>query len=441
MSELKLWNSNADVAIQDTKDVEAIARVAKQLKPVDQRQLVTAFNAGNYQMLSTYVWSKTIAALKSQLTKMGSAFIGEMLDRPDINDQTNLQQAIPDFEAIQLAENLGLINAKSAFRLKHAMDLLAYFNNPDLEELDDNDFSKIDAMQVLLACVQGVLGQDKIELRIDFKKFRDSLEDGLLTHESQNVATLMESPFFFKRATIRILLSIIKSKSGAQLENALANALLIVPSIWSDLKQPERWQIGRCYAELFNEGKSTAVSGLKKVLLKVKGFDFVPEDLRSTSFIKAANEVIKAHEGTNNYYFEPAPTKVLKDMGSTIPTPAFPICMSAVLSIKLGNLWGYSWDAQYSADGILENVKKDRWIYYFEECLPTDSRILYKLTQDKPRNRWIELIKQTEEMSEVAEALKNPSIKNLALASLSGSSVRIQKFVQAVQSENGKPQE
>lgn len=440
MSNIQLWKSNNEIVIHDPENISSVVAVAKQLKPTDQKQLISAYDSGNFQMLSSYIWSKTITTLKNQLSKMGGAFVGEMLDRPDINDSSNLQQAITDFEAIQLSENLGLISSKSAFRLKHSMDLLTYFNNPDIEELEENDFTKLDAVQVLVACIQGVLGHDKIELRIDFKEFRASLEDQVLNDNSPNIVKLLQSQSFFKGATVRILLSIIKSKSGAQLDNGLANASLILPAIWLDIRQPDKWQIGRCYAELFTEGKSTAVNGLKQILLKVKGFDYVPEDLRSTSFMKAANEVIKAHEGMNNYYYEPQPTRMLRDMGSSIPMPAFPICMSAILSVKLGNYYGTSWEAQNPAETILGRLKKENWMYYFDECLTNDDRILHKLTQNNPRLRWIELIKNNQFVEEIITIVKNPTVKQLIRSSLKGNSTKIESLAKEVIVSSGKGQ-
>jgi hypothetical protein len=438
MSDIQLWKSNPEVVIRNTDDIQSVVSYAKQLKTTDQKQLISAYESGNFQMLSTYVWAKTITTLKSQLSKMGGAFVGEMLDRPDINDSSNLQQAITDFEAVQLSENLGLISSKSAFRLRHAMDLLTYFNNPDIEELEENDFTKVDAAQVLLACVQGVLGHDRIELRIDFKEFRASLEDVVLSTSSPNVIKLTQSPSFFKGATVRILLSIIKSKTGVQLDNGIANATLILPLIWKEIRQPDKWQIGRCYAELYTEGKSTAVNGLKQILLKVKGFDFVPEDLRSTSFMKAASEIIKAHEGMNNYYYEPQPTKMLKDMGTSIPMPAFPICLSAVLSVKLGNAWGVSWEAQNPADIILGRLKKESWVYYFEECLPNDVRILHKLLQRSPRGRFIDLIKVNQEMEEIIVQVPNPVVKQLLRASQKNAETKIETLAKEILKESGK---
>ena len=144
------------------------------------------------------------------------------------------------------------------------------------------------------------------------------------------------------------------------------------------------------------------------MLLKVKGFDFVPEDLRSRSFVKAAHTLIAAHEGANNFYNEGAPMRSLERMGSSIPIPAFPICMSAVISVKLGNYYGHCWDAQASADALLKRLPAERWIYYLNQCLPTDDRVLYKLMEEKPARRWIGLLDQFSLSDYAPEVIKQP---------------------------------
>lgn len=135
----------------------------------------------------------------------------------------------------------------------------------------------------------------------------------------------------------------------------------------------------------------------------------MPEDLRSNSFVKAAHDLLAAHEGMNNFYNEPGPTKTLEQMGSAIPIPAFPLCMSAVLSVRLGNYWGHSWDAQPAAQAILKRVSPDRWTYYLTQCLPTDDRILYKLLNEGPANRWSALVQEfglTNQIDDLKKDLK-----------------------------------
>jgi len=386
-----LWK-NADLPVLPKKvtHVSELVNYGMQLSTKDQNQIIKTFDEGSYEMVSTYIWTKAINSLKNQLSKMGMSFIAEMLDRPDINDHTNLQQAISEFEAIRLAEELGVISGTAAFRLKQAMETVTHFNQPELDDDPENELSEEETKSIIRSCIQGVLGYNKIEAAIDFKNFRTELEETTLTDENPYILKLVQSPYFFHRTTIRILLSLVKSSSGAQLENSLANSNLIIPKIWSNLKHPEKYQVGRSYSELFADGKTKAASGLKQVLLKVKGFDFVPEDLRSSSFIKVANEILVAHEGMNNFYNVPAPTATLYKMGSVIPIPAFPICMTAVLSVKLGNRYGVSNAAQESANFMLRTVTQDRWIYFFKECLQTNERLLYKLTIDNPSSRWIQ---------------------------------------------------
>jgi len=391
-TELVVWQNNAIPAIpKKVSKIEDLVTYGVQLQIKDKKQIIAAFNSESYEMVSTYTWTKAITSLKNQLSKMGVSFIAEMLDRPDINEHTDIQQAISEFEAIRLAEEFGVISGTAAFRLKKAMETVTHFNQPELEEDEENEMTQDEARTIVRTCIQGILGYNKIEAAIDFKNFRVDLEESTLNAENPYILKLVQSPYFFHRTVIRILLSLVKTSNGAQLENSLANSNLIIPMLWGNLQHPEKWQIGRTYSELFTDGQTIAASGLKRVLLKVKGFDFVPEDLRSSSFIKAANEILAAHEGMNNFYNEPKPVSSLYNMGSVIPTPAFPISITAILCVKLGNSYGVSTSAQGIVNEMLKNITLDRWIYFFKECLQYNDRLLFKLMDYRPLDRWLDL--------------------------------------------------
>lgn len=390
--EIAIWhNDSLPVLPKKVSKIEDMVAYGLQLQTKDKRQIISAFNNEAYEMVSTYIWTKAITSLKNQLSMMGVSFIAEMLDRPDINEHSNLQQAISEFEAVTLAEELGVISGTSAFRLRQAMETVTHFNQNDLEEDQESEMTEDETKTIVRSCIQGVLGYNRIEAAIDFKNFRDELEERTLSEDNPYILKLIQSPYFFHRTVIRILLSTVKSSSGAQLENSLANSNLIIPLIWSKLKHPEKWQIGRTYSELFTDGQTKAASGIKRVLLKVKGFDFVPEDLRSSSFIKIANEILMAHYGMNNFYNEPKPMNTLCGMGSVIPIPAFPICMTATLCVKLGNSYGVSIAAQAPANEILKNTTDERWIYFFNECVQTNDKLLYKLMQPNPLGQWLNI--------------------------------------------------
>jgi hypothetical protein len=429
--ELMLWQAKLPVKIpagaNDAKEIVPFANT-RQLTSRDKAQIISAFENHHFEMVSSFVWTKALSSLKAQLGKLGSAFISEMLDRPDIDASSSIDQTLTDYEALRLAQELGVITGTGALRLRQALERLTHFGQLPPDEAEETPMEAAEAISLLRACVENILGQEKIEAALDFKAFRNGLEKKLYDQDEHEIQTLLVSPYFFQRASVRILLALIKSVKSAQLENALANANVIVPLLWDKLLGPEKHQVGRAYAELASEGKATATAGLKKVLLKVRGFDFVPEDLRSTSFTKAANAILTAHEEMNNFYNEPAPTKYLDAMGSVIPIPAFPICMSAVLSVRLGNQYGISYDAQRYANSILKRVSKERWVYFLNDCLKTDDRILYKLLQHNPLTRWIDLVRECALGKTASREVTDRTVRQLVVESEAGQANLIQNL-------------
>lgn len=391
---------------------------AKQLNTRDRNQLISAFNNKSYEMASSYIWQKTLSLLKEKLESLGIVFLSEILNRPDIKENSLIEQKISDYEAIGLSEELGLIDRTGAFRLKETYEKIHHFGSLSEDESEIYQMTKEDCTSVIRACVNTVIGQQEIEAGLDFKTFRDSLEDVIFKNDSEEIKKLKLSPYFHKRTSIRVLLSLIKTRFGAQLENVLANAILIIPLLWSELLKPERWQIGRAYSELSADGKLVAVSGLRKILLEVKGFDYVPEDLRSNSYMQAANDILLAHdEWNNNFFKETSPTKLLLKMGSVIPFPALSVCMTSVLSVCLGNQYGVSFTAQPYAKEILDKISDDRWIYFLNDCLPSDERILFKLFIDSPVKKWCEIVKSYKLVSKAKDYVQNKNIIKLLKSS------------------------
>lgn len=203
---------------------------------------------------------------------------------------------------------------------------------------------------------------------------------------------LVASPYFFRRLAVSVLLSGLRSHTGAKLEHSLSNLNLLLPLLWSELRDPERWQVGTTYAQVYADGLQTQTSGLRRALLKVRGFDYVPENIRSQTFIKAAEGIIRAHEGLNNFYNEYAPTLNLEKLGTVIPAPALGPCLTALLCVRLGNSYGISWSAHPIAEHLLKKQSAERWSYYFDKVFSRETRIIEKLQDARPRAQWLSLV-------------------------------------------------
>lgn len=402
---------------KDANTALEIAGVAKTLSTRDQQQIVTAYNSQAYEMMALYVMNKAFSQLKRQLASLGMEFVGEMLGRADLDEDSVPTVTLSHYEAVTLARALGIINSTDAKRLTQHLELLAHFDSLEGEEAESEEMSQQEALQFLRTCVDSVLGRDDNFAPVEFVKFRSALEGRTFKETDSEVQTLGAAPYFFKKTTLSILLAGLRTRTGAQFEHLVGNTTVMVPLLWPHFKDAERWAVGQAYAEVVNAGNTPAMVALKRALTAVRGFDFVPESLRSQTFSAAASNVIKVHTSSNNFYNEPAAIAALAKLGTTIPGPAFPICLSATLAVYLGNAYGVSWAAQPDAKGLLTRLNPNQWSYYLNECLPNDELVLQKLAWNgQPRDRWTVLVEEFD-LDELLP--KVPEIKRLVAAGTS----------------------
>jgi hypothetical protein len=428
MSEkLILWEpAESEIIPSAATTATQITKCAVQLSLKDQRQIARALEARDFEIGVNYLWVKAMAALKRELGTLGIEFLGEMLGRPDVNENDDVHDLLTDKDALRLAEELGMISTIEALRLRQTQELIAHFAKSEFNEVGTNsgEMDDAEAFRALRACIKNILGKPRIEVAHRFVEFRDALLTQPVSEHDTSVALLTNSPYFFRKLSVSILLSAIKTATGAALEIALGNLNTVLPILWDKVRETEKWQVGRTYAEVYAAGMTSATQGLKQALLKVRGFDFVPENLRSDTFVKAAEAIIKAHEGIDNFYTELSPVKNLERLGTVIPAPALSSCASALLAVALGNMYGASFTAAPVAKQLLAKFTKDRWEYYLNQCLPGDIRILNKLESTGPTRRWKELVRLRQLDS---CAIKNAAVRRLIEASVANDDAALAK--------------
>tara|TARA_R110001583_G_C5649005_1_gene408530 strand:- start:735 stop:2057 length:1323 start_codon:yes stop_codon:yes gene_type:complete len=416
MSDITLWEpSSTDVLPIEANTPTEIAEYAVQLNSKDKTQIAFALDNGFFEMGMNYLWSKTEQALKNELSSVGITFIGEMLGKIDVSEDDDINDIVTTRDSIRLAEELGMITPTDGMRLRQSHEIIVHFSQLSTQEGELQNIDREEAVLSLKTCVRAVLGKPNIPVAKKFVEFRESLENVTLTALDPQVAMLKSSPYFYYKLTISVLMNAAKKAQGATLEHSLANINLLIPILWANLRDLEKRHVGHTYAETYSEGKNSSMSGLKKALLKVKGFDYVPENLRSDSFVKAADEVIKAHEGMNNFHNEYAAVKGLINLGTTIPVPALSSCLTALICVYLGNPYGTSHTAWPIAENSLNQLTPDRWEYYLNHVLPSDLKVLDKLQSGKTRDNWINNIVKKYSLSQLV--IKNKTVGDLIRAS------------------------
>jgi hypothetical protein len=430
---LSIWEPTPSEIIPP--NVTALAEVtecAVQLTLKDKGQISRALERGDFEVGINHLWMKSMAALKRELGTLGSEFLGEMLNKPDIDEDDSAQDILTDGDAIRLAGELGIVTSTESLRLRQTHETVLHFANDDFKQgiSDVGEMSQAEAARALETCIVNILGKPHIEVAQRFVDFRRDLLESPLAESSGTITLLENSPYFFRKLSINILLSAIKTSSGATLEISLGNLNVILPSLWKLIRDTEKWHIGTTYRDVYTSGNSIATKGVKSALLKVHGFDYVPETIRSDTFIKAADAIIMAHEGMNNFYNEPAPVKALVKLGKIIPAPALPKCTSALLAVYLGNPYGVCRAAAPIAKSTLDKYTQDRWKYYLDQCLPSDMRILDKIIGGEPRDRWISLVNSNKldeisfKNSDVSKIIKASKEKNYSKITTVGNRLR-----------------
>lgn len=375
MSNIQIWQGPNGIELPATvKEASEIVPYANYLSAKQKKQIIAAFQIEAFDMAAEYAWKKAMVKLKETIATLGMKFVGEMIGRDDFDETTSIDTEITDYTAIQIAEQLGVIGTTAALRLRQSNELITHYFSKNAEE--QLDYTT--AFSIVKSSVQYVLGEHDISIALEFSKFRDRLLNETLKLSDNQVEQLINSPLFYLRTVITILLSSARNDIGAKLEHSLANLNLIVPNVWDNLSESDKWNIGTAYRDVTASGNTIAASGIKNALLKVSGFDYVPENLRSVTFIKTAKQVIETHYSFNNFYNEPAIVRKLSNLGSTIPSPALIECFQAYLAVYLGNSYGISIAAAPIAERELSNISKERWHYYFEKVIHNDEIVLSK---------------------------------------------------------------
>lgn len=386
---VSLWEPNAGITISKSAETSDVLSMCVQVKSSIVNAVYNNYLNEDYEVAVEPLWNRTIAILRKRVLALGIEFVGEMVGI----DNLEYIQALPAFEVINLAMELGFINNTGKMRLMHAYETVTHY----CEENISDEMTKSEAENIIRGCVQYVVGFDERDVVLEYNDFRTSLKLESLNSDSTKMEMLKNSPYFYKRTTVRTFVNLIATTEGAEFENVTANFKVALPIVWSDLSADDKYFVGITYSKYVNKGDKKYVVPIKEALSKVSGFDYVPENLRSLSFIEVAKKIKKIHYELNNFYNEPSVVRELEKMGKQIPKPAIKECIGAIIMVLLGNSYGRSFEAVEPAKKVLQKLSESDWKLYIEHCLPYDESVLCKIYAGGDRRKhWCDIVKEFE---------------------------------------------
>lgn len=159
---------------------------------------------------------------------------------------------------------------------------------------------------------------------LSFNNIRDQIKRELLTEESDIVIQLKGGHYFAKRTILRSLINLARTDKEEEKQFVFHNMSVIVPVIWPNLAEADKYNFGTVYAKISSTNKK----------------DYV-----------------------NNFYNEPLAAKLLVSMGTMIPDPAVYECLNAVIICITGNGYGVSENTQDYLQTILDRITTTKWCF------------------------------------------------------------------------------
>ena len=376
-----LWQSNTGVELPKVANLDLILSYNYQLKDRELKGLIVNYNSALFEIASETVWNRSIAILRKRVLALGVQFVSEMVGI----DNLDYIQNLPPFEVINLAMELGFINSTGKMRLMHANEIIQHYIDRETEE----EMPQNESDSVIRPCIQYILAYEDSNIQIEYNDFRTSLIIENIIDKPDKLESLKSSPYFYKKTTLRTLVNLIDSTENTEFETVSNNFCSIIKVIWSELTSDDKYFIGLTFSKHKNAGNTLQIATFNTALISVNGFDYVPENLRSISFIEVAKNIKSVHYGLNNFYKEPSAINNLNKMGTKIPKPAIKECIGATLMVLLGNQFGRSFDAVEPAMSVLNKLSDQDWSYYIEQCLIVDEEVLSKISSGGNRtDRW-----------------------------------------------------
>lgn len=423
-----LWKIDSkDVIPANVMDVKSIVPYSNPTNLTEQQQnnIIAAFNSHAYDMAAEYVWKKAITNLREHILELGEEFVGELIQRPEVGTKVSMESVLTDYNVIVIAEQLGMISHAGALDLRQAFETIQfYFSSQAAKEEAVLDALKVTT--IIKSCVTNILSQPNMEIAVDFSNFRNRLFDENIPAKDPQLVQLVNSSLFIVRTVTTILASSIKTKDGAVQEHILNNFKVILPLIWDKISSDDKWRIGALYKDVVSDGDMKSAVMIKSALSLVGGFDFVPENIRSNTFIEIAQKLIDVHYEYDNFYKEPRVIKELASLGTIFPKPAMARCIKALLLVYMGNGYGRSVAAVPIAEEQLNQVSNDDWVDFLENVLPFDEQIIGALCSwGNQRDYFMQIIKRNS-LEDVE--LENKNSNKLYQYILNGYSEQIKRY-------------
>jgi len=298
---------------------------------------------------------------------------GEMLKRPDLDEDSDPSTSIADHEVIMLRRRLGMVTETQGLKLKTCLELVSHYAQLD----STGRRTGPDAKGGRCRAPQNLRHRDSsanrdsmalCSLRISASDWGQAPSRQMTKHRTRQKFAVFLRPHHTQRTPF-----LVKTAKGAELEQRSRQhhghcALRVAATT-----RTRALAGGSSVREVSADGNRFASAGLKKALLDVHGFRLRGRSrCGSNTFTEAACAGIVRPISRNNFYKRGSSNGGARQARTR--------SHAGVCEVHGGDIGGLArkstGDTQFSAEQdakvLLDLLRPVQWEYYLNECLPGD---------------------------------------------------------------------
>lgn len=393
------------VFVASKQRVRVLTRLGDALEELPQAQrktavylskFVAAVGAGLFDAALNYLWDETIAELRRRvaaydLTYFFDTAVKDPAKRKALSDEDDLSN-ITDFDLIAAAAEMELISDLGYRQL----DLIRHMRNwASAAHPNQNDLTANQLITWVETCVMEVIALPETPVVAEKKRLLKNIRTRRLGNEQLDEAASFFSGLKRDQADSLSagLFGIFCHEDTG--EDVRDNVRVLFPKIWDVLSEDQRSEFGGKYGRYAANGDQKQAAWARELLDRVGATAYLPTAVRAGEISAAADNLLSAHRGWENFYNEPPQARLLENAvgGQPVPAAVQRTYVNAVVEAFLTNGSGVAWNAEPIYERLItgfDQAEANRALMSIREQT-ISSRLQMKLPRQK-FDRLLELI-------------------------------------------------
>ncbi len=348
-------------------------------------KFIAACGAGLFDAALNFLWNETVSNLREKVARFDleyflDSIIADPKRRSGLRSADDLEK-LEDWELIRGCLETGII---SDIGFRHLDYIRNIRNYASAAHPNQNQLTGLQVVSWLETCIKEVLSKEPAGGVIEVRKLLRSLRSETIGPDDVGPIedSLQQLPEDLVRSLGRAVFGMFTDPSvAADVRN---NIVLIARPLWTVCPDTVRYEMGVKHETFAVNGEVGRRSLARQFLEAVDGLSYLPTSALGGEIAAATTDLLRVHNGFNNFHNEPAYARVLERLIPTngrIPPSVERDYIKVLLLCRMGNGYGVSNAATATYDELI-NRWSERHIIILLALLSEDREIESRLQFD-----------------------------------------------------------